>query len=109
MTCDKLEKVINEYNEITKEKKNDWQMLLESSQIVVYLLLEELGDLKMQLNGINKSTSIKSDKYNQSNGNTFERSNFFFLLNFRSSHYKPMCFTCGKVGQKYFNCIKRSR
>ncbi|KAH0755142.1 hypothetical protein KY290_025412 [Solanum tuberosum] len=61
MVADELQKVIDEYNKIAQEKK-DWQVLLEASQIEVDLLMEELEELKMQLNNIRKSPSHSSEQ-----------------------------------------------
>lgn len=46
MIAEELQNVIDEYNKLFREKK-DWQILLEASQIEVYLLQEELDDVKM--------------------------------------------------------------
>lgn len=50
---DELQKVIDVYNKLSKDKKN-WKILLEASTIEVNLLQEELYDVKMQLNNIRK-------------------------------------------------------
>ncbi|XP_059310153.1 uncharacterized protein LOC132061332 [Lycium ferocissimum] len=60
LVTDDLQKMIDEYNKLAKEKKN-WQIQLEASQIEVDLLEEELGEIKMQLNSIKKSPSHSSN------------------------------------------------
>lgn len=45
MDEDELQQIIDQYNKITREKK-DTQILLEFSQIEIYLLIEELEEVE---------------------------------------------------------------
>ena len=109
MVTNELQKVIDAYNKISQEKK-DWQILLEASLTELYLLAEELGNVKVQLNSIKKSPNHKSVGYNRT---TFKRrrysnqsskksikstSNSFYY--FAETSINFFCYTCGGIGHK---------
>ncbi|KAH0646552.1 hypothetical protein KY284_034436 [Solanum tuberosum] len=103
MALGETSKVIDEYNKLANEKKN-WQISLEVSQVEVDLLLEELGELKTQLNSVKKSPSHSPVRSNRSFQNLSQNSSFYSA----KSSFKPSCYTCGKIGHKSFNCKAHS-
>lgn len=110
--ADELQKIIDEYTNIAWEKK-DWQILLESSQIKIDLLTEELEEVKMQLNSVRKSSSnnsVKSNRIMHYRRNSKNYNPCRSILNSHSSEtsIKVTCHTCGDMGHKSFNCIKYS-
>nr|XP_016437681.1 PREDICTED: uncharacterized protein LOC107763676 [Nicotiana tabacum] len=59
-----IERVLNELRKIQREKK-EWSLKLEVCEIERDLLQEEVNELQLQLNGLQKSTSHSSIKSNQ--------------------------------------------
>nr|XP_009804274.1 PREDICTED: uncharacterized protein LOC104249532 [Nicotiana sylvestris] len=55
-----IKRVINELRKIQKEKK-DWALKLEVCEIECDMLQEEVNELQLQLNGLQKSTSHSSE------------------------------------------------
>ncbi|XP_033515569.2 uncharacterized protein [Nicotiana tomentosiformis] len=59
-----IEKIVNELRKIKREKK-DWALKLEVCEIERDMLQDEVNELQLQLNGLQKSTSHSSVKSNQ--------------------------------------------
>nr|XP_018631581.1 uncharacterized protein LOC108947755 [Nicotiana tomentosiformis] len=119
-----IERVLNELRKIQREKK-DWALKLEVCEIERDMLQEEVNELQLQLNVLQRSTSHSSIKSNSTTP-------FNYLINTRnpqvSSYYgknghntnqcsnrtraekgsenpnKPSCFYCGKRGHTSNHC-----
>ncbi|XP_070035000.1 uncharacterized protein [Nicotiana tomentosiformis] len=64
LTLKESQKMLNELRRLNREKK-DWELKLEVCEIKRDVLLDEVQELQMQLNGMRKSTSHSSVKSNQ--------------------------------------------
>ncbi|XP_060210640.1 uncharacterized protein LOC132637589 [Lycium barbarum] len=67
-TLEDLNRVFNEYKKLKRERR-DWELKLEVVETEKDLHQEEVDDLKLQLNGLRKSTSHSSVKSNKSTHN----------------------------------------
>nr|XP_016449082.1 PREDICTED: uncharacterized protein LOC107774128 [Nicotiana tabacum] len=88
-----IERVVNELRRIKREKK-DWALKLEVCEIERDILQDEVNELQLQLNGLQKSTSHSSVKSNQ------------------TVHHKqkiPAYSFCGKNGHSTNQCMNKIR
>ncbi|XP_070034373.1 uncharacterized protein [Nicotiana tomentosiformis] len=88
-----IEKVLHELRKIQREKK-DWSLKLEICEIERDMLQEEVHELQLQLNELQKSTSHSSIKSNQSTSHE----------NSSRTRHLSACIHCGKDSHKSNHC-----
>ncbi|XP_019248325.1 PREDICTED: uncharacterized protein LOC109227582 [Nicotiana attenuata] len=111
-------RVLNELRNIQREKK-EWDLKLEVCEIERDLLQEEVNELQLQLNGLQKSTSHSSVKSNQTVRHKQKKSHGCSLcgknghntnqcrnriITEKDSEDSPSCFYCGKKGHTSNRC-----
>ncbi|XP_070029911.1 uncharacterized protein [Nicotiana sylvestris] len=109
LTLKESHKMMNDLKRLNKEVK-DWKLKHEVCEIEKEVLQEKFEELKMQLNGIRKSTSHSSDRSNQASYKSTGEGPVRIESTSTNTNERPnnglgvTCHYCNKSGHKYSFC-----